>query len=84
MATETMTIVVRDDREGGAPAGTRQPHAGRGKIAQDFAFHGNSAANRLRNSTIMGRTTVRPGQLGTGTRGLGREGASTSVSGIAR
>src|SRR5712672_1975826 len=27
----------------------RHPRAGRGEIAQDFAFHGNSAANRLRN-----------------------------------
>jgi hypothetical protein len=43
-------LVVRGDREGRARAGTRCPSAGRDLIASDFAFHVNSAANKLRNS----------------------------------
>jgi len=45
-----LRLVARGEHEGGARAGTPRPRAGRALIERDFAFHVNSAANRLRNS----------------------------------
>jgi hypothetical protein len=46
----------------GVRASTRRPPAGRGMIERDFAFHVNSAANKLRNSHDHG-----PGRRAAGT-----------------
>jgi hypothetical protein len=42
-----LSQVARGDREGRARAGPRRPRAERGVIANDFAFRGRSAANKL-------------------------------------
>jgi hypothetical protein len=59
--------VVRGDPDGLAQAGARRPRAGRGVIAQDFAFRGNKAGNKLlsfrSNRTKRGRGLVLPDEL---------------------
>src|SRR3984893_16841427 len=67
MATETRAIVVRADREGGAPAGTRHPRAGRGEIVQGAGrsyrislFMEISQLIRCGISTIMVRSWAAP------------------------
>jgi hypothetical protein len=81
--------VVRGDCEGRARAAARRPCAGCGVIAQDFAFRGNNAANKLQNfhdhELIMGRAAVPPRQSGRNGRArLLRRRGSLSVKGTGR
>jgi hypothetical protein len=54
--------VVRGEREGGARAGARRLRARRGVVDIDFAFHVDSASNKLRNPHDHGPG---PGAAGT-------------------
>ena len=69
-------LVVCGGREGRAQARRGARALGAPVIARDFGFHGNKAANRLRNyhDHGPGRAVCRDKPDGTGTRGPGGEG----------